>query len=475
MRNKIDRSVLAKIAPDPQSLRAFEELFTTSDSNSDEINAVNERAATAQRAANDANDEIARLESDMGSRLIRFLPVKPGYVARTVESKLNDVVSIFDFLTAVQIADVVARSVQLDMTQALQTALNSFGANGGTLHLPPGAYSYTFLDVPANVIIIGSGQAATILYGTQLTDNSIVMHGGTGIEEVTLSSSAPRVSGRNIIIDGNNAYVRRSTVYNYYIGIDVTNLAVGVEIDSVVFGLPSLTLGGAMILGTSYSNLKIGKVIGSGPATGTQPSYGIRLINGDTSFISDTNITLHGAALSLSNLIGTNIYATHVSNSLFDSSVGNSCCEMLPLGGVFDTKFANCWFGLGNQSGCLINPQGSGVVDGVGFGNCEFPGNTDSGLRVNGTAALNIFVDGGWASGNAYGFNFSGGCSHFRINGVRAGNVSQRGGNTAGGVNIQAGASDYYTVTNCDLTLNGGAGLLDFGTGTHKVIAQNLT
>lgn len=408
------------------------------------------------------------------SELVTFLQAGDDAVSRSVRSKLQDTISAFDFLSAPEISDVQARSVAIDISAPLQAALNSFGPNGGVLVLPPGAFRYSFLDVPSNVVLRGSGQGSTILYSTQLTDNTIVMHSSSGIEDLVLSSSAPRTAGRNIAIDGNGSFVRRLTIYNYYIGIDVVNLAVGVSIDSVTFGLPSLVPGGCMVLGSNYSNLKVHAVIGTGPAAGLQPSYGIRLLNGDTCFISDTNITLHGAALSFDNPANLNIYATHISNSLFDSAIGHSNCEMTGAGNVYDTKFVNVWFGLGNQQGCLINPSGAGVVDGVGFSNCEFPDNGDSGLRVNGVNAKNIFVDGGWSGSNAFGYNFSGGCSHFRINGVRAGNVAGRGPNTAGGIVIQAGASDYYTITGCDLSLNGGPGLSDSGTGTHKFINGNL-
>ncbi len=42
------------------------------------------------------------------------------------------------------------------------------------------------------------------------------------------------------------------------------------------------------------------------------------------------------------------------------------------------------------------------------------------------------------------------------------------------GVEVSAGTADYYTITGNDLTNNNTAGLIDGGTGIHKVVSDNI-
>lgn len=374
-------------------------------------------------------------------------------------------------LAKYQVDDIAARRVAFDLTYPIQKALDSFGQNGGVLTLPPGALSFSKLVIPDGVTVRGAGQGATILYCTAQEGDGLVIAANSGLEHLTLSQ-ANAGDSTLAVCEANAAFLRWVTLYGYRRGIDVRRGAVGVDLNSLTFAHP-VEDAEAMIIGTDYSNLKIRSIIGSGPAHGEQPAAGVLLINGDTSFISDTNITLHGAALSFDNTFGRNVYATHIANSLFDSAKGHSNCEMTGSGGVYDTKFSNVWFGLGDECGLLINPGPDGIVDGVGLGNCEFVANTDSGLRVHGDRARNIFVDGGWAAGNEHGYNFSGGATHFRVNGARAGNVASRGPNRFG-VTVQGGASDFYTIAANDLSGNSNAALCDAGTGTHKIVGPNL-
>lgn len=73
-----------------------------------------------------------------------FLPPGTGAVSRSVASKLGDLaVSVFDFMTAAQIADVKARTLSLDVAAACQAAITYVEANalGGVVYFPKGSYS----------------------------------------------------------------------------------------------------------------------------------------------------------------------------------------------------------------------------------------------------------------------------------------------------------------------------------------------
>tara|TARA_R110000868_G_scaffold322714_1_gene583668 strand:+ start:1142 stop:3052 length:1911 start_codon:yes stop_codon:yes gene_type:complete len=79
------------------------------------------------------------LSQSDGSSYIGFMPSGAGAVATTVQAKLRQTASVFDFMTAAQQADVIAYGYTLDVTDAINAAL----AACVTLHFPPGGYKIT--------------------------------------------------------------------------------------------------------------------------------------------------------------------------------------------------------------------------------------------------------------------------------------------------------------------------------------------
>jgi hypothetical protein len=70
---------------------------------------------------------------------IQFTPAGAGAVARSVQSKERDVVSVFDFMTAAQIADVQANTALVDVAAAIRAAIATL-SGGGELIFSPGTY-----------------------------------------------------------------------------------------------------------------------------------------------------------------------------------------------------------------------------------------------------------------------------------------------------------------------------------------------
>jgi hypothetical protein len=166
-------------------------------------------------------------------------------------------------------------------------------------------------------------------------------------------------------------------------------------------------------------------------------------------------------------------------NCAFDSARNNasgtavSSAVITPAGGVYDTQFVNCWFGLSQAKfGCFVEATGGGAVDGLDFGNCQFVDNGESGLLVNGTACKNITVTGGHSSSNTdAGLRFNN-STDFTITGHRAGNVATRGPNNYG-IKVE-GTCDTFQVTGNDVTGNTTGGLIDTASGTTMcLIAAN--
>lgn len=106
--------------------------------------------ALGQPVASSGTGADAGLRTDLaasgGSALVAFLPSGTGAVARTVQARLRDTVSVFDFMSTAQIADVQAGTAVLNVTAAIQAAIDSIGSNGGRLYFPPGVYAVSDID-----------------------------------------------------------------------------------------------------------------------------------------------------------------------------------------------------------------------------------------------------------------------------------------------------------------------------------------
>lgn len=85
---------------------------------------------------------------------------------------LGSVINVFDYMTAAQIADVTANTSSVDVTAALQAALNAANVNGNNsiVYLPAGTYLVSdTLTIKSNrTCIVGSGYR-TMLNATQST------------------------------------------------------------------------------------------------------------------------------------------------------------------------------------------------------------------------------------------------------------------------------------------------------------------
>jgi len=114
-------------------------------------------------------DYLAALAAPSGSSLVRFLQSGANTVATDLQTLGREWVSVFDFMTAAQIADVIANTAAVDVTTALQNALN----DGRAVYAPAGTYSYTSLYFDSCPMFVGAGQNKTILKPTAVAGNKI--------------------------------------------------------------------------------------------------------------------------------------------------------------------------------------------------------------------------------------------------------------------------------------------------------------
>lgn len=396
-----------------------------------------------------------------------FTAAGTGAVVRTQQAKARDIVSSDDYGNLAQ-------------------ALAAVAASAGILWVTPGVKDVTAITVPAGVTMRGYGPYASVIRTTSATATVITMQTSAQVRDLKVLSSVTRTGGFYVDMAGNGNIVENCEFSGHYIAINagVLNqpLIVGPEVVQCRFSDPAVSAGSGAVQFINFSNAIMRSCIITGTSIGTtQPDFGVRFQNGDTAFISDTNVTVNGKALLVDPPFNYNIFALEVSNSIFDSAgtiTGGttvSSAELIPGGGIFNAKFSNCWFGLSaNKSGCFVQPTGLGTVDGLDFTGCDFVDNGDCGLLCSGTSVLNWTVTGGSSGGNTdAGIRAADGTLLFTINGHRAGNVALRGANNYG-IKVDAFASNNYTITGNNLIGNTTAGLLDQGTGTTKQVSGNL-
>ena len=87
-----------------------------------------------------ANALRTELAASNGASLIGLNQSGASAITRTVQDKLRDTISVFDFMSPLQIADVLAKTYLVDVTAAINLAISAASIMGKTLLVPTGGY-----------------------------------------------------------------------------------------------------------------------------------------------------------------------------------------------------------------------------------------------------------------------------------------------------------------------------------------------
>jgi polygalacturonase len=399
--------------------------------------------------------------------------VTSGY---TVQDKLSQTVSVKDFGA---VGDGVT-----DDTAAIQAALN--GISSGVVFIPGGLYNVTSLTLPDGVSLVGEGAYTSVLRETSASATTILAGISNTIKDLKFTSSVLRTTGFYIDVVGNGCLIENCEFDDYYIGVSVGDIADPITVNTRIFNCTfrssNVVAGSGAIQYLNFSNAQIANCVITGTTVSSiQPTFGIRLQNGDTAFLTDCNVTVHGITLLIDPPAGLNCFAATIDSCIFDSAhqiAGGVAVSTAVIGGagnVYNTRIANTWFGLASTlNGCHLQTSGSGAVNGITFTGCEFTDNGGSGLLAEGANVQNWIVTGGHSGGNAgAGIRCAAATNYFNITGHRAGNVAGRGANNFG-ISLDAAAEGNYVIADNNLLLNTTAGLVDSSTGTNGQIFNNL-
>lgn len=149
----------------------------------------------------DARPTSTTLVASGGSTLVGFLQDGTGAIARTVQDRMREHASVFDFLSTAQIADVQARTALIDCTEGLQTALGRMrgAGQGKSLYFPSGTYLISGLTTYYDSTIVFHPAAMLKMSG-----NGIALKTRYGTSDTYVTNNIRRVTLENVQIDMDN-------------------------------------------------------------------------------------------------------------------------------------------------------------------------------------------------------------------------------------------------------------------------------
>lgn len=146
---------------------------------------------------------LSRLDDNFAavgnSTNISFTQNGIGAVAQTVQSKLRETVSVFDFMTMAEQAAVLSYSFTTDVTTSCQNALNSARANNLNCYFPAGGYLVTGLIIPGDVNPpVDDRDSGMRIYGQGFGEPFVTANtGGTVIKSVSNAPVLKDILGTN--------------------------------------------------------------------------------------------------------------------------------------------------------------------------------------------------------------------------------------------------------------------------------------
>uniref|UniRef100_A0A6M3J6Y7 Uncharacterized protein n=2 Tax=viral metagenome TaxID=1070528 RepID=A0A6M3J6Y7_9ZZZZ len=373
----------------------------------------------------------------------------------------------------------------------IQAAIDALPAGGGKVVLSEGTFSCTTaLSIQkSDVLIEGMGKATKVDLASIAIDGFVFGDGATAITRSGISYL--RVTSSVVKNAGTAIRFRKVTIgyaTNFY--LDKQFVGVGVESDCIIIRISNFEIidsvattgvGIRIISGTAAKN--VDTYISNGNISaplGSEPLIGIRVQNAGGVYLSDLDITFQQYGI-LVDPSGTNDYveALFASQVLVDTCTINGF-SVNPSAGKTAREFylTNCWAST-NLVGVYIGESQTGTIDSVWLRGLTAVNNQNQGVVFN--YGTNLFVSDSDISGNSKaaantsdGFVVASDISEWGIQSSRLGNHVVGAGTQRYGIFVISGASNNYSIQSNDLRGNGTGALSDGGTGTTKIVRNNL-
>ena len=354
-------------------------------------------------------------------------------------------------------------------------------ANGGSVYVPTGNFKLT---VPWNVsgsdiTVVGDGPGSIISQSVLSSDTiqnvgnnnrftnfqikyPSLASAGVGFNTTTSGTIFSTVVDNVHVTNAYDAFHSHNENFAIYSNIfagefkhygfnfDTTgNVELG-SFNITQAGTPALTAGGGIII--------------------TGPAQGLTILNGE-SYGCFSPLVMGGSA---GGITGNPAYC-HFSDVFFDSGT-----QSARIAEAYETTFVDCWFSNGRSGGGFNGLQisaGSGIkfigCEAVACGSNGFALLGGKNVAFSGCSAIANSITAG--SAGAHGFNVSANVNDFIIRDCIAKNDTTINGtaNQGWGILINSGTSDRYIVQGNLVSTNVTAGVLDLGSGSNKLVANN--
>jgi hypothetical protein len=388
-----------------------------------------------------------------------FIQAGIGSIPRSYQDRQQDTISIFDFMTDAQKANVYLRLGTIDVTAAVRAAIAYGASSQKKVHAPAGYYLMDGIDpvtATSPVSLVGDGK-----YNTIFTTNNIAGQ--------LFSFSGPYVLLEDFGLQVNTKGATTAALLHVFCETE--------NVNRVMFNNYGLgaRLGGNVGSYTDCDFLDVGSTssVGwevNGYAGGLNlynpffyvptitPTAGLHFIACGGVLISGANIIRQGNDILVTPGAGQQADSIQIVNSFIDSANSAAINVAPAAGGVVARMWltqVECDSSAGN--GIILNGT-AGQILGVSIINLQVLGATNNGLEIAGAGVQGVDIVGGVAAGNGgSGISISSGVQGVRISNVLAGAGYGFGPNDIG---IFADAScTGVVVQNCDVNGNTAANI----------------
>lgn len=402
------------------------------------------------------------LSASAGSSTVGTIAAGTGAVARTVEGKLRETVSVKDFGA---VGDGVAND-----TAAIQAAINT----ARNVYFPAGTYLIASALTNANQTqIYGDGPEESIISVSGSGYDALTFSGSySGVRDVSFTSATPRTAGAFVKFSANTRmnFVRRCKMNNPFMAILIVTNAVITSIEDVEI-LNTATTGMSVVI-QGGNDTFLTRVVMDAPAA-SQPVCGVRIKSSQAVFMTDCDMIHQGRGLQIDpdGLAGDVITWCFFENVACDLGTSDGII-VTPSNGatVKGLFFSNCWSSSNLHGVNILAGTGGGAVDGIFFNNCTLFNNARQGAIVQ--SGNNIEFNNCRVSGNSQspsgtyaGIDIANGLSNFAVRGTRSGAIAGFANTQSYGLLIGT-TCDIYQITDNNFIGNVNAGAADNSVST---------
>ena len=437
--------------------------------------------------APDAQGKLSRYRVQSGALVFQrlsedaaranYMPSGVGAVARTVQEKLREVVSVKDF-------GAVGDGVTND-TAAINAALSAIYSTKKALFFPAGIYMYDGGgSLGSGNVLYGEGRNATTIKSRLSSPTSgyliRALGYGSGIRGLRFESAVTQTAGSYVWLSGPETFIEDFHMTGDFNGVWMTGNVSRIRHGRFQDGAPQAI----RIKAEGGDNSQMIDDVLMGAQSPQVSSAGIRVRNSSALIISNTSVIQQGYGLLIdpysnttgSNTVDTdsgNVFSLYAHHCFFDNN-SEDAVRVAPTGNasVLRIRFDNCWLSSSTKDGVYINNSGTGILQGVHFESCHVGLNGGSGLTTGGTVS-DIQVIGGWFCQNLFGMYFGNGVSNITVSGCTIGSGAGLSGNTNNGIVLESASINNIVIANNRMVGNGGAAIIDNSTGAIKIIFNN--